>query len=246
MKNMIFLSGLPRTGSTLLTSILCENSKFYYDGNSALCQLMWDTYVSCETTAKEQLLASKKIDVQQDLISSIPDIYYKNIDKSLIIDKCRSWTLPANIDLIQRYISKDFKMIVMTRPIIDIVKSFVYIRKMNGYNNPEIGLLDKGSEPIMRSLDGLKYAKENNKGQFLFVEYDDLVNTPEKTIDEIYQFCGIKKFKHNFTNIKNNSPENDNVYELVGFHEIRSKLEKRKINVKITKTLERKALSLTY
>ncbi len=41
-KNFYFISGLPRTGSTLLSSILYQNPLIHTEGNSALCQLMWD------------------------------------------------------------------------------------------------------------------------------------------------------------------------------------------------------------
>ena len=42
------LSGLPRTGSTLLSAILYQNPKIHAEGNSGLCQLMWDLEVSCK------------------------------------------------------------------------------------------------------------------------------------------------------------------------------------------------------
>jgi hypothetical protein len=180
MGDIVFLSGLPRTGSTLLTSILSQNEQIHTQGNSALCQLMWDTQVSCKNT--EQMKNS--LDVTHKLLKAIPSIFYDDIDKQ-IVDKCRSWTLPANLELIDKYITKSPKIIVMLRPIVDIVKSFVLIRDMNGWSNPEAGLLDDGSEPIMRSLDGIKYAKSIDSGQFLYLWYDDLVTNPEQTINKV-------------------------------------------------------------
>ena len=72
-KDIFFLSGLPRTGSTLLTSILSQNSNIHTEGNSALCQLMWDMQVSCETTQQ----ISNKPGLQDKLISEIPNIFYE-------------------------------------------------------------------------------------------------------------------------------------------------------------------------
>ena len=77
---MVFLSGLPRTGSTLLSAILCQTPHIHAEGNSAVCQLMWDIQQSCLTTASQQLAANDKIDVIHDLVSQVPDIYYKNIE----------------------------------------------------------------------------------------------------------------------------------------------------------------------
>lgn len=237
--NIVFLSGLPRTGSTLLTSILSQNSKIHTEGNSALCQLMWDMQVSCWNT--EQII--NKPEIKDRLLNKLPEIFYENID-NVIIDKCRSWTLPANIELIEKYINPNYKMIVMVRPIVDIVKSFVYIRQMNNWDNPEKGLLDKDSEPIMRSLNGVKHAQQINTGQFLFVQYDDLLDNTKETLKRIYEFCGWQNFKHNLNNIINLKPENDEVLEMTGLHDIRPTISRRNIPIKLSDSLYKEALSL--
>lgn len=237
--DITFLSGLPRTGSTLLTSILSQNEQIHTQGNSALCQLMWDTQVSCWNT--EQIKNSP--DVPDKLLGAIPNIFYSGINKH-IVDKCRSWTLPANLELIDRYITKSPKIVVMLRPIVDIVKSFVFIRQMNGWNNPEEGLLDDNSEPIMRSLNGVKHSKSVNSGQFLYVWYDDLLGNPQETIDKIYNFCGWDKFEHNFEDIKNLTPERDDLLNLIGLHDIRPQLSRRSIDIKLSDKLYDKAVQL--
>jgi hypothetical protein len=200
---------------------------------------MWDTQVSCEQT--EQML--NKPDLKDKLMSKLPDIFYEDAN-GYIIDKCRSWTMPANLDLIHKYITKTPKIIVMTRPIIEIVESFVSLRKINGWVNPEEGLLDEGSEPIIRSLAGVNYAKEINTGQFLFVEYQDLLDNTEAIIKRVYDFCGWEYFKHNLKDIKNLTPEADGAISLVGLHDIRPEISKRNIDVKLSAGLRKKAISL--
>lgn len=236
---IIFLSGLPRTGSTLLTSILSQNSNIHTEGNSALCQLMWDMQVSCQNTEQIQ----NKPEVQDKLLLSIPKVFYDGIEGS-VIDKCRSWTLPANLELIDKYITKSPKIIVMLRPILDIVKSFVFIRSVNGWSNPESGLLDDKSEPIMRSLDGVKHAKSVDSGQFLYLWYDELVDSPKQTVNKIYEFCEWDKFKHNFNDIKNLTPERDDLLGLLGLHDIRQELKRRAIDVELSDSLYNKAVEL--
>ena len=237
--NITFLSGLPRTGSTLLTSILSQNPAIHTKGNSALCQLMWDMQVSCWNT--EQL--SNNPEVQDRLLSSIPEVFYQGID-SIYIDKCRSWTLPANLNLIDKYITKSPKIIVMLRPIVDIVRSFVFVRKANNWQYPESGLLEEGSEPIMRSLDGIKYAKSIDSGQFLYLWYDDLVDNSQQVVDKIYEFCGWEQFNHRYEDIVNLSPERDDLLNLIGLHDIRPNLSRRKIDITLSKNLYKKAISL--
>lgn len=221
--SFIALSGLPRTGSTLLSAILDQNPEIHAEGNSAVCQLMWDMYTSCTTTANEQLVANNRMDTQDALVSAVPAIYYRDVKATHIVDKCRSWTLPANMEMLKRYVREDPKVIVLTRPIDEIVKSFVELRKANGWQGDlESDLLIPDSEPIMRSLNGVKWAQKNNNGEFLFIEYADLVADTKGVIDSIYEFCGLDSFIHDFDMIINNHPENDSVYGLIGQHEIRS------------------------
>ena len=237
--DITFLSGLPRTGSTLLTSILSQNSEIHTQGNSALCQLMWDMQVSCWNTQQ----ISNSPDVADRLLGAITKVFYQNASGH-IIDKCRSWTLPANLELIDKYITRSPKFIIMLRPIVDIVRSFVFIRTMNGWQNPEQGLLDEDSEPIIRSLGGVKHAKSIDSEQFLYLWYDDLVNNPKQVVDKVYDFCGWKKFEHQFSNIKNLTPERDDLINLIGLHDIRPTLARREIDIKLSDELYEKAIQL--
>lgn len=219
--SFITLSGLPRTGSTLLSAILDQNPDIHAEGNSAVCQLMWDAQVSCESAASEQLTANNRQATQDALVSAIPAIYYRDTTATHIVDKCRSWTLPANMEMLKRYVRDDPKVIVLTRPIDEIVRSFVQLRKANNWQGDlESDLLIPDSEPIMRSLNGVKWAQENNNGEFLFIEYADLVGNTSEVIANIYNFCDIELFEHNLQHIENNHPENDLVYGLIGQHDI--------------------------
>jgi len=236
VRKFIGLSGLPRSGSTLLSSILSQNPDIHAEGNSAVCQMMWDLDQSCSYNCKEQLQATNRQQTQLDIISAIPYIYYKNVTKPIIIDKCRSWTLPANVFLMQRYITENIKIIVLERPIIKIVKSFVSLRKENNWeSNLEEGLLDEKSEPIVRSLNGVKWAKENNHNNtFLFIQYDDLINNTKETINQIYKFIDEPIFEHDLNNIINKHPEDDKVYNMIGQHDIRPTINKRQINIELS------------
>jgi sulfotransferase len=96
----------------------------------------------------------------------------------------------------------------------------------------------------MRSFDGIKHAKSIDSGQFLYLWYDDLVNNPEQTINKVYDFCGWEKFNHQFDNIKNLTPERDDLLGLLGLHDIRPKLKRREVKVKLSDELYEKAIQL--
>lgn len=234
MKQFVALSGLPRTGSTLLSSILSQNPDIHAEGNSAVCQLMWDMQQSVLNS--EQIKANNK-DVLDALVKPIPHTYYANTTKPIVVDKCRSWTLPANIQILNRYFDNTPKVIVLVRPMVEVVASFISLRKENGWADLEAGLLDDGSEPIMRSLAGVEWARKNNNGEFLFVSYGELVDETQATLDRIYEHCGWETFDHNLNEIMNTHKENDDVYGLIGQHDVRLQISRRTVDVDLSDEL---------
>ncbi len=230
----VALSGLPRTGSTLLSAILSQNPEIHAEGNSAVCQLMWDMQQSVFNS--EQMKASRK-DLTNQLVSPIPHTYYSDVAKPIVVDKCRSWTLPANMQMLNRYFDNAPKVIVLVRPMVEIVASFMSLRKANGWQDLEAGLLDDGSEPIMRSLAGVEWARKNNNGEFLFVTYDELVDDTQATLERIYKHCNWKSFDHNLDEIVNTHKENDDVYNLAGQHDVRPQISRRTVDVDLSDEL---------
>jgi sulfotransferase len=222
-KQLVFMSGLPRSGSTLLSAILSQNPLIYSEGNSALAQYMWDAHITSTEKAIEMLSANRRQQTTpHDIISALPYLYYKNTDYPIIVDKCRTWTLPANMELIYKHITPNPKIIVLIRPIDEIVKSFVKVRLSNNWQgNLYSDLLKEGSDPICRPLTGTKIAQFSGSPDFLFIEYKELTTNTTKVIKSIYDFCNWDYFEHDLENIINVNHEDDSVYGLYGLHDIR-------------------------
>lgn len=137
------------------------------------------------------------------------------------MDKCRSWTLPANQDLLRRFVTDTPKTIVLTRPIEQIVASFAKLHERNDKPFNEAMLLREDTEPLMRSLRGVEWAKQINTGEFLFITYDELVGDTDAVLDGIYSFIGADRYDHDLVNVVNETPEDDSVYGLIGMHDVR-------------------------
>jgi sulfotransferase len=230
-KQFVALSGHARSGSTLLASILSQNPEIYSGGSSAVCQLMWDMHQSINNS--EEIKANNLTHLDE-IVKQIPHSYYANTTKPIVVDRHRSWTLPANVEMLKKYVDADIKIVVLVRSNLEIVSSIVHLRKLNGWENPEWNLFVKDGEPIMRPHAGVRWAKENNNGEFLFVTYDDLINKTQSTLDHIYAHCGWAPFSHNLQFVKNVCQENDEVYGLPGLHDIRSTIKKNKIKVNLS------------
>lgn len=224
---MFFLSGLPRSGSTLLQVILNQNPNIHVSNTSPLPQLMWDIQNSCEKNSKEQLTASNRLSFKEDLLSAIPDLYYKNSHK-YIIDKSRAWLVEDNMNIIRKYVTKDPKIIVMIRPIEEIICSFKSIvGSRNIFSLSEEGLLQPMSEALLKPLSGVISAAKDkkNKNNLLIVTYKDISESPQLTIKTIYEFLNIPSYSHTFDNLKQINQEKDEIYGVENMHKVRSTIK---------------------
>jgi sulfotransferase len=249
-KTYHFLSGLPRSGNTLLSAILNQNPDIYSSPLSPLSTLMWDYANSCSGT--EYISRNKENEIRATkLISSVFDTFYKNVDKPVIIDREKSWGTPGNLNLIKEYITPNPKIIFTVRDILQIMSSFIkmdaeYIktgsRDYNSYINTYRSKKDVESEYLMRTGGDIDKALlslssaffTENKGIFHIVEYDDLILKPEETMSGIYSFLDMPDYSHDFKNIKKVEVDNDKVLGLPSnLHDVRKSISKSSNSIDI-------------
>jgi sulfotransferase len=244
---IVLLAGLPRTGSTLLTNILVQNPNFHVEGNSGLCQIMWDAKVSCEVSALEQLVASGRKDkIQSDVIGNIVSSYYNEVKGKTIIDKCRPWVSQPNIEMARSYISHDVKAIVMLRPVDEIVASYARVHFAKGGNEGIYDwLLADDNHVLMNSYHSVMYAIESGAKNHFFLTYDELTSQTQKFTRRLYDFIGQDYFVHNIRKIEQVITENDEDNNMVGMHTIRPKLCQVKNKVQLPSRIKEKCDILT-
>jgi hypothetical protein len=237
----IFLSGMFRTGSNLLSSILNQNKLIYSEGISAMCNILWDFNLSISNDRiKNELLAVNKGDDEKikKIIKSIFNSYYEKKNK-IIFDKNTSWTITENIKLLKKYVTDKPKIIVLTRNIEDAAKSYINILLQNGYSQTDaeqtvFNFNSVGTKPLMRPVAGVMNSKINNDlADFFYIDYDDLIFNTEKVINDLYVFCNIPNFKHSYSNIEIKYSENPK-YLFKNMIEVRPEILKRKIDVSLS------------
>jgi sulfotransferase len=248
-KTYHFLSGLPRSGNTLLSAILNQNPDIYSSPISPVSESMWNYKSSCYTEAinrnKENKLRS------ETFLYSFIDNFYKDIEKPTIIDREKMWGTPGNLELIKEYITPNPKIIFTVRNVLDIIASFVkmdadYIKK--DIYNSEYFFANYRSEKdavvehlmavngdIDKALLSLASAfLPENKGMFHIVEYNDLVLKPEETMSGIYKFLELPEYQHNFNKIEKVEVDSDEAIGLPkSLHEIRNSLSQSTTNLDI-------------
>jgi sulfotransferase len=183
---------------------------------------MWSASRSLDN---QSTYANRRRDHADEMIRALPAMYYSKIERPIVIDKCRAWTLPLNLEMIDRFISDDPKIICCVRDVPEIIRSFDRLFELNG-------LTYEQRIPFMSELDvslvGLDHALQcDDQKRFLMVEYDRLVDATSDVLTEIYEFLEIPGFDHDLGSIRNENPEDDSVYGLEGMHEIRASISRR-------------------
>lgn len=229
-----FLSGLPRTGSTLLGAILAQNPAIHVTPTSPLADLLVSTALAVTNTLHYNY---DHHDTYEQIFGAITDIVYRDIERPIIFDKNRYW--PGSVEDIRR-LSPEPKIICTVRPIAEIVASYVVLaERSRGKNFLDEHILRDG-QPINNDnraalicrcylqdhLRVLNNGLTSHPDNILLVEYDDLINTPHQVLNRIYAFCEIEHFRHDITSIDDSAVENDDVQNMPGLHAIRRSLTK--------------------
>lgn len=246
-KTYHFMAGLPRSGSTVLSAILNQNPEIYASPQTDLLSMLYNlessipSYESYRAGLLHQGFAS--------VMHSMKDTFYSHIDKPVIIDKNRGWGTPFNWDHLSGYVSKDGKVILTMRPILEVLASFVKASqhtkkaiKHTPYLDNNIwsshyrdetdaiveNLMQTNGE-LDRAIFSIANLLKNHKDRVCVVWFDDLLDSPVSTLDRIHEFLGLDSFNYNFDNIKAvDKHDNLNAYGIVGLHDVKKKLARPK------------------
>jgi sulfotransferase len=241
-KQFFFLGGLPRSGSTVMASVLSQHPAIYASPNSPLVNMLVN--VNRHLLETEQAKAFLQPTQRTDVLRYLMEGLYAFSDASIIIDKSRAWPHPHNLALLEEVLGQQVKLIAMVRDLPSILASF--LRKI--HEHPETVSFvdktlrdrrqvctDKNRLQVLFSPDGTVYEAwytlkqafdEGWADRIHIIEYDDFVSQPEQTMNELYDFMDVPAFSHDFAHIINKTPEDDTVYNLPGLHVVRPQLQK--------------------
>lgn len=251
MKKYFFLAGIPRSGNTLLSSILNQNPDIMVSANSFLCDQMCATARIKFSDVYKNFPDEKSLD---NLIGSTFDSYYKDWDAKYIIDR-GPWGTPPNLYLLETYLSNEIKIICTVRDIVEIIASFIklnphalhqllqiqrerQLRFLDSYKE-EVELLceavmDPSGQVEKNLFSLLNLLKEENRKYLHIVEYNDLVDDTDNTIKKIYDFLEIEHYPHKYNYINtfsaNGIEYNDSVYG-AGLHKLKKKIKPKNYKV---------------
>lgn len=239
------MAGLPRSGSTLLSSLLNQNPNLYSGPSSPVLSTMF--VIENHLLQDELYHGYPKPDQMNAMIGDVINHFYSDVEQSVVIDKNRAWV--ARVPYIEGYIKQPAKIICPVRDIEEVLTSMITMIRRNPYKegNPRINFIDEqlvklnipinddnrceyiaGPDGILgQSLNAIMEGINAGFGdRFHYVEYKNLVNKPQDTLNKIYQFLGEEPFEHTFDGLGNSNRERDmETYGLEDMHEVRSVLK---------------------
>lgn len=236
--NYYCLTGLPRSGSTLLRAILNQNVSIECSSTSCLLpaiQEMRGFYADNELARAENQTCQ---DVK--LINGLRAFlnHYRMAQPSVYIDKNRQWLHAFEFLELLGFTPK---MIVMVRDLRGIMASFERLYRNGQLRFPKVGANRQGNQlsikhrmdswadtPMRASLNHVMDAINRGlKDKLCIVRYEDFVQRPLIELARIYRYMEIPEWDHNLEDIVDDYyEEDDRPHGLEGLHDIDNKIHK--------------------
>lgn len=226
-----FISGLPRSGSTLLSAILRQNPRFYSGVTSPVASFV--SAVLSQVSVGSEFSAQVDVEKRRALLRGLFDSYYADQPQDVVFDTNRAWSgrLPVLLDLFP-----NSKVIACVRNVAWVLDSLERLYRANPYENTSLFANDAERSTVFARVEsltqrtrlvglawsGLKEAFYSEQGRsMLVVDYEILTQRPQETIELIYQFLGEPLFPHDFSALHFDTPEYDETIGLKGLHKVR-------------------------
>lgn len=237
MKDVWFLSGLPRSGSTVLASMLNQHPLIHATTTSPVADLVSMTIDNWPTIS--QAIKNPNPNQYGNIVNGIIKGAHTHVEKPIVLDKNRLW--PRLAPFIQKTMGIKPKIVCTVRSIPDIIASYILLIERN---HDQITFIDRDlidlklpinnknrarilqERYIGHPYQSLSIGAKSGAADMLFLEYTDIVEQPQQTISKVCKFLNIETYNIDSGNL---SPmdENDEFHGgIKGLHDVRPQLMK--------------------
>lgn len=233
MKELFFISGLPRSGSTLLSAILRQNPDFYADISSPVQGLVASTINVITGSESNHLIDEPR---RKHILRALVQSYYDDVTPKTVFDTSRGWTAKTSL---LKELYPQTKIICCVRDLPWILDSFERIAAKNTLYNAAL-TDDEARQTVTTRCDALMDVKKEgqvvkpyyfleegmllNPDMIMLMEYESLCKKPESVMREIYQFIGKPYFDHDFDNVEYENEVFDRALNMKSLHTVRRKV----------------------
>ena len=215
-----FLSGLPRSGSTVLAAILNQRPDLHVTPTSGLIDIMGAVCASWENnpTTKGQK------QTKEHLYATLRQLVPRREDNKIVVDKSRGWVAPQIQTTMCEVLEAPPKIVATVRSVAACAASFVKVAKPD--NLAEF-LKGQMIGHLKQSYASLREGYTAHPENILIIDYDELLARPQDQIERIERFWGLEHFKHDFNQIDGASvaEDDENAWGVAGLHDIKPVLK---------------------
>ena len=205
-KQLHFMSGVPRSGSTVLAAILNQNKQTHVTTTSGL---VFALDGMANTWAGTGLLRADKKNhkILVEAMRGTIDAFYKDVDAPVVIDKGRGWPIPAIMNSMTQVVEAKPKIIATVRSIPDCMASFIRVAKPDNLDE----FIESGdlATHLKAAYITLKTGYQYDPECFCIIEYEDLIANPKLQLERVHEFLGLPEFDYDFTAIDGTSVQED-------------------------------------
>jgi sulfotransferase len=233
MREFFFISGLPRSGSTLLSAILRQNPEFYADISSPVQGLVTSTINVITSSESNHLIDEDK---RKHILKSIFNAFYDTVEQPTVFDTNRRWTAKTSL---LKDLYPQTKIICCVRDLPWILDSFERIAAKSSLYGASL-TDDEANQTVTTRCDALMDVKKEgqvvkpyyfleeglllNPDMIMLVEYESLCKKPESVMRELYHFIGKQYFDHDFKNVEYENEVFDKALNMKSLHTVRKEV----------------------
>jgi len=232
---MRFISGLPRSGSTLLSALLRQNPRLAAGVTSPVASLI--TAVLPKMSGPGEFAAFFDDQRRRDVLRGMFDGYYAKAPRGgVVFDTNRNWTARVSL-LLDLY--PDTRIVCLVRDvgwILDSIErqlrrhplhvsralnfqagSSVYAR-VEMLMNSDTGLVGQAWSALREAWFG------DHANKLIVIDYDRFVRDPAPITRALYHALGEPAFAHDYDNVAFDEPDYDATLGMPGLHTVRPKV----------------------
>lgn len=189
-KKIIFIIGLPRSGTSLLEAILGANKNIYSAGEIPnLKKVIRDKFVTGGSLNNNKIIEAIKTQDSEIYTKYVNDSNLINVKKNIITDKN---TENFNFLGLINIFFKNAKIINISR---DPFENFCALYKIN-FNSATLNWTNSRDEIVKYYKYYLKFInlwKRKNINNMIDINFEKLLLKPKETINKIVDFCELEK-----------------------------------------------------
>lgn len=230
-----FISGLPRSGSTLLAAILRQNPRFHANMTSPLANML--NALIAEMSGKNEFSVAVTDTQRVDVLRAVVHGFYRQYGAGeVVFDTSRVWCgkLPTLAAL-----CPDAKLIACVREVpwvldsverlarqhpLGVNRIFRFSPTLTVYSRAEALTDPKGMVGLCFQTTKEAFYSDLAPGRVLLLRYESLVADPQAALRALYGFIGEPWFEHDFEHVAYRADVFDARLGLPGLHTVKASI----------------------